>query len=543
MVILDSSFGSYICIDEDYHAREYNLSEVTLCVDCGVTINERIIQYDVGEKEAHDFYILHSSKCRCISCDYEYNCEHENTEIITVSEGNFAIPIDENVHGWNCVNYQYLHCKDCGASFENSSGLWEKTEYTAPHTFVDGVCTECGFEFECAHKSTYRGLLTQINASYEQKDATTHTYTYDSAWEIICADCGERVAEEIVQTGLHGTEEHQLERWGSRNNVEKCKHCGYLAIDFFTCAHERTEKLDPVQTAYDKEILAVTETEHTVSYHVMGSATKCLDCGMILDYDRGAVNVNRTSNVTSPHTFNENGVCTVCRYRKTEVESTASPAPSAMPTTSPTQKPTVRPVYWPTAVPTYVTGGGSAASSSGTAGSQSTQRATTAPSQRTALVKSSAAPSSGSASAANETLNAVSLLQSGGSVEVVGAKAVFTAEEHAALCALPATEQVLVTLIAAGYSDVAQEMMRSAGITLSDDAFSLMQQILQRFAAMPADERAALQEIMDDLFLAEERTVNGAVCVSLTLTLRIQMGGVTATVSIDLEAVREGDAL
>lgn len=150
-------------------------------------------------------------------------------------------------------------------------------------------------------------------------------------------------------------------------------------------------------------------------------------------------------------------------------------------------------------------------------------------------------PSSGGAAAANEALGAVALLQAGGIVEVVGAKAVFTSEEHAALCTLPAAEQVLVTLIAAGYSDAAQEMMRSAGVALSDGAIALVQQVFQRFAAMSPDERAALQEIMDDLFLTEERTVNGAVCVSLTLTLRVRMGGVTATVSIDLEAVREGE--
>lgn len=135
-----------------------------------------------------------------------------------------------------------------------------------------------------------------------------------------------------------------------------------------------------------------------------------------------------------------------------------------------------------------------------------------------------------------------SLTQEDQTVEIDGTELVFTSEEHAALCALPAAEQVLVTLIVAGYSDTAQKMMCSTGLALSDGAIALVQQALQRFAAMSLDERAALQEIMDDLFLAEERTVNGAVCVSLTLTLRVRMGGVTATVSIGLEAVREGDA-
>ena len=130
----------------------------------------------------------------------------------------------------------------------------------------------------------------------------------------------------------------------------------------------------------------------------------------------------------------------------------------------------------------------------------------------------------------------------GARVEVMGAKGILTEAEYTALSALPATEQVLVTLIAAGYSDVAYGVMQSMGMTLSPEMTALVQQVAQRVHAMTQTERSALTETLEDLFLIEERPVGNAICVYLTLTLRICMGDVSASVSIDLNAVRNGDA-
>lgn len=370
------------------------------------------------------------------------------------------------------------------------------------HTFKNNVCTECGYEIECSHDETYRGIVKDVNPrDFTFADESTHAYICDRAQEILCANCGEYMGEEVIQNGVNGTEKHSF---GSYPYVyTNCNKCGYRD----ECMHDHV--ILAAESVNNTRVIRRDEAEHTVLHHSTVNGMECADCGKFLCGDT----MGDRQEVTSPHDFNEEGVCTVCAYRKVETEPPESPTATAIPDSSvaPTLQPTQPPILQLIDEPTY------------------------------AIVGSVVSSSEDSTSDAVAMSELFSLTQEDQTVEIDGTELVFTSEEHAALCALPAAEQVLVTLIAAGYSDAAQEMMRSADVALSDGAIALVQQVLQRFAAMSPDERAALQEIMDDLFLTEERTVNGAVCVSLTLTLRVCMGGVTATVSIDLEAVREGE--
>lgn len=528
----DREIQTYRYVNEEQHAIIYNLIEKTICTDCGMLLATETLQWNLEELKDH------SSEC---SCGYSKTCAHENTAIhIDYEIGNDVMEIVDAKHHriWKRT-FSYPYCSDCGRRLELDKC---ETEYFyVEHTFKDGVCTGCGYQnqTECQHEETYKGLEKTVNQrNYVHSDASSHTFTYDKAWEIICAKCGECIGEEAIETGLQGAEKHDF-KW-LQSGASKCRDCGYISV----CQHEKTKEDNhfleyTFVSEYDKQ-------QHTV-VSIYGYHAECLICGE--PTDGGMPDTDET--VTSPHTFNENGVCTVCSYRKASTAPTAAPtaAPTDKPTDKPTDEPTVRPTNTPTTVPTqrptgyptplptarpYWPAGGSYPTSTPQASGSSSRR--TAPKTSTAYAAQNAAN-------ADTAANTISLMQSEGArVEVMGAKGILTEAEYTALSALPATEQVLVTLIAAGYSDVAYGMMQSMGMTLSPEMTALVQQVAQRVHAMTQTERGALTETLEDLFLIEERPVGNATCVYLTLTLRICMGDVSASVSIDLNAVRNGNA-
>ena len=524
---------TYRYINDEQHICIYNLVEKTICTDCGMLISTNTIQWNLEEKQEHWRTEGH---LECV-CAYDKSCSHEHATVATVRLPGEAQVDSTNLnrHRIPYVTYRTTSCPDCGLFTEENVAA---TEYAyIEHTFKDGVCTGCGYQnqTECQHEETYKGLERAINQrNYIHSDASSHTFTYDKAWEIICAKCGECIGEEAIETGLQGTEKHDFK--GLQSGASKCRDCGYISV----CQHEKTKE--------DNHFLKYTlvseydEQQHTVvSFY--GYHAECLICG---DSTGGGM-PDTDETVTSPHTFNENGVCTVCSYRKASTAPTA--APTTAPTDKPTDEPTVRPTNTPTTVPTqrptgyptplptarpYWPAGGSYPTSTPQTSGSSSRR--TAPKTSTAYAAQNAAN-------ADTAANTISLMQSEGArVEVMGAKGILTEAEYTALSALPATEQVLVTLIAAGYSDVAYGVMQSMGMTLSPEMTALVQQVAQRVHAMTQTERSALTETLEDLFLIEERPVGNAICVYLTLTLRICMGDVSASVSIDLNAVRNGDA-
>ena len=524
---------TYRYINDEQHICIYNLVEKTICTDCGMLISTNTIQWNLEEKQEHWRTEGH---LECV-CAYNKSCSHEHATVATVRlPGEAQVDsTNPNRHRIPYVTYRTTSCPDCGLFTEENVAA---TEYAyIEHTFKDGVCTDCGYQNQtkCPHEETYKGLERAVNQrNYVHSDASSHTFTYDKAWEIICAKCGECIGEEAIETGLQGTEKHDFK--GLQSGASKCRDCGYISV----CQHEKTKE--------DNHFLKYTlvseydEQQHTV-VNFYGYHAECLICGE----STGGGMPDTDETVTSPHTFNENGVCTVCSYRKASAEPTA--APTAAPTDKPTDEPTVRPTNTPTVVPTqrptgyptpqptarpYWPAGGSYPTSTPQTSGSSSRR--TAPKTSTAYAAQNAAN-------ADTAANTISLMQSEGArVEVMGAKGILTEAEYTALSALPATEQVLVTLIAAGYSDVAYGMMQSMGMTLSPEMTALVQQVAQRVHAMTQTERSALTETLEDLFLIEERPVGNATCVYLTLTLRICMGDVSASVSIDLNAVHNGDA-
>lgn len=183
-------FGcQYIYIDEEYHVRLYDLIEETICKDCGRTITSKILQEDILEDEMreHAFSFEELGEIGECICGYCIECEHESIER-KVYDVYYAMAANEICHYYyHEWDYEFI-CIKCGSCSRHLMTKLEKAEYTAPHTFVNDICTECGFEVECTHKNTYRGLLKQINGrDYAQKDDKTHTTPHGKSFAPIVA--------------------------------------------------------------------------------------------------------------------------------------------------------------------------------------------------------------------------------------------------------------------------------------------------------------------------------------------------------------------
>ena len=105
---------------------------------------------------------------------------------------------------------------------------------------------------------------------------------------------------------------------------------------------------------------------------------------------------------------------------------------------------------------------------------------------------------------------------------VEGLDELLAAEEIEALKALPAAEQMLVTLNALGYADEADFAIAELQLTLSPEALALIDAIEARVAALTEDERAAYDAQLAKLF----PIVQDAEGVNRTeLTLEVRLDG------------------
>lgn len=205
---------------------------------------------------------------------------------------------------------------------------------------------------------------------------------------------------------------------------------------------------------------------------------------------------------TEPHDFDENGVCKACEYDKSwgwGEEPTATPAPTAKPTPAPTAAPTEEPadedeeeVF--TEVPvTEVVHGVSAAEDLR---------------MGTALTKALSGIAQEYGAEAE--------------IEVRNADKVLTETEHSALQKLEPSERILVMLMVLGYEDEVQNALAELDMDLSEEAQALIQEIVSRTEAMDADELAAFEALIAELFPVTDGS-DGAM-LEITLEIRVKDG-------------------
>ena len=236
----------------------------------------------------------------------------------------------------------------------------------------------------------------------------------------------------------------------------------------------------------EHENATITVTKENVKYksvdsrsHIVGydevTTIDCPDCG-------GDV-VTVYKQYSEAHTMKD-GVCELCGYKQSKAPAktskpTATPAATATPTPEPTAEPTATPVP-----------------------------------QMPEM--------------ARMLLDALTLVQFEGedvTVEIVGARQMFTQDEFAALCELPVHEQLLLTLSAAGMADVAESAIAALDEEFSEEAQKLDAQIVERMLNLTEEEQEALNETLDTYFPLGEVEEDGVSYPLFTIELLISVDG------------------
>ncbi|MDO5378859.1 MAG: hypothetical protein Q4G52_11050, partial [Clostridia bacterium] len=539
-------------IDDKRHAVQYDSYSYDVCADCGANLgNDQLINY-VQFEEEHDY---RNGVCR--TCGYVSGCQHANTHTEMLMEGTGSRRLDGKYHivlnNW----YELTKCSNCGETLDEKL-VETGDEKREQHHYDDlGVCVGCGYvNAGCKHETVSATVRWDSDsAQVVSKDENGHTVTYDVIKTTHCYDCGLDMTEVIAQ-GQTVTEPHNGRYWDS-----VCTVCHYDPGQP-ACQHPTTEE---VVSYACQSILSTDEQGHTMKA-IKSIETYCAECGtwirgteepgqtvteahdfyldkcMVCDYKNPCkhaqthtenyydrqYNFSSTADghtfkgdlwemticdvcdsviaealktfdgtFTDVHYFNDKGVCLDCGYKGgAPVKPEPTPGPTAKPTQDtdttfvPTPRPQTNTAVEPTVEPT----------------------ATPAPQ---AMV--------------DTLLEAVLEAQAEGSevtVEVVGAAEIMTEEEYTALKALPAQEQILVTLASIGFEDVVEAAMKALNVTLSDGAQALVQQVSARMAAVSDEERAAIEEKLAQYFPVEEVVVDGVKTSYFVIDLRIEVDGV-----------------
>lgn len=465
-------------LDQKYHVMIVNWYEETLCADCGESISQKLIKAGDEIRIEHNY----NSVGVCNECGYVNNaCKHEtvSTSVTWNTDSAQVVSKDENGHTVTYDVIKTTHCYDCG--LDTTEVLAQGQTVTEPHDsrYWDGVCIVCSYQTNqpvCEHPSTEE-VVTYECQSILSTDEHEHKMRAVKIVDTYCAECGTwiqmtREPDQIV------TEAHDF-------YLDKCLVCDYKN----PCKHAKTH----TETYYSRPYnFTSTADSHTFKGDLW-EMTICDVCDSIIaetlkEFD---------GTFTEEHYADDKGVCVVCGYKgSAPVNPEPTPGPTAKPahdtdnTFVPTPRPQTNSVVEATVEPT----------------------ATPAPQ---AMV--------------DTLLDAVLEAQAEGSevtIEVVGAAEIMTEEEYAALKALPAQEQILVTLASIGFEDVVEAAMKALNVTLSDGAQALVGQVTERMAAVSEEERTAIEEKLAEYFPVEEVVIDGVRTSYFVIDLRIEVDGV-----------------
>ena len=520
---IDTGNGTHVSLVSGYVWYE--------CPDCGA---DRWEDYNFEMREApHEDHDLDGF---CDDCGAETGaCIHENFTVVGWSQTyDYAWLVDEVLHNIRTVYAPVIRCADCGEEFVDRyneyAADYKYEEIYEMHTYDAGnMCTVCGYTTDCTHKNADI-KRTPSDVWYTSNDDGMHQVHTDTRILIDCPDCDRTMEsyEYVSEEEAHAYDEdfycpdceHYCEHSGATTEVtfeatgyddaaatDKAHVVTGVEITATTCPHcGKVEKAEAEKTAKEAHAYEVGEdgtavcaecdyacthasstvrevfvvdayTSNGASGHTVKGDThlveRCDGCGAVF------TDVVRTEGVSydEPHTLRD-GKCALCGYAK-PVKKSSEPAAE------------------PAAAITFVE-------------VDALHGAIVAEAPRMAVALVNVAN-------ALETENGEAL-----DLAVEGLDELLAAEEIEALKALPAAEQMLVTLNALGYADEADFAIAELQLTLSPEALALIDAIEARVAALTEDERAAYDAQLAKLF----PIVQDAEGVNRTeLTLEVRLDG------------------
>ncbi len=210
----------------------------------------------------------------------EETCTHEGTvfqrNFTTDVENRIVYPHGSQQHWYEWHSYAEEFCQQCGEVLDahkliKTMNSWED------HTFVNGVCSVCGFDENAPCTHEYEEI-TNVNPTSDYEAAKLnvapygsegHSFEWHTWYDHACARCG-GIVEAHVLTYTH------VEKKPHTYENDVCTVCGYEN----TCAHENTET--KVAWGYCKY------TPYDSNYHSMHideeETVTCKDCGKVVSF-------------------------------------------------------------------------------------------------------------------------------------------------------------------------------------------------------------------------------------------------------------------
>ena len=474
--------------DWNMHTVQRVTRHIRRCDDCNTVLSETLGQPE-QVTEAHTF-----ADGICSVCGVTEICEEHGEKTIEQVWILYSEDAGEEGHYQRRKLLEHYVCKKCGYAFNDMPSRFVKTLtwfephqyeegscYTCGHTttcdqghqFEFGYCIRCGLENTCVHEHTTTKRVDEYSyyCGAMENDAG-HEVRHITGERTVCDDCGDLVLNYIDTNEEEAPEAHQM--------VDgKCAKCGFIRF----CEHKNTE----IQEEHEDEVLSKDEQNHTVK-RTTYKETVCKDCDELLDAESG-----EPTDVTEAHKF-ENGVCTVCG----QAASQPTEAPSVQPTEAPSVQPTVAPdvTVAPTAKAEVVV--------------------TPAPIAEPVYEEVPAEEPVHGVKAEDktpmvETLSTVAeaLEAEKAQVTIANVEKIVTPEEKTALDQLPLREQMLTVLCAIGFEQQVTEVLAGEGVSLSEEAEALKEQILARIDAMNEEEKAAFQQMLEENFPVETVEMDG----------------------------------
>ena len=459
------------------------------CMDCGMALSST-----AGEtKRVYEPHTYQNGKC--VLCLAEKACDHryKNVERVTAYVG-IPTTVTATTHKGLAYVQEMTTCADCGEELGVRT-LESNVEKTEAHSFENGKCVVCGYTVKCDHAKTVTGKVKKL-ISATPFDDKQHTMLADEVEITVCTLCGQELKSKTVTPGMSFKENHTFDRNGL------CTACNYYDLSkaaVSSCQHEKTA----VRYRYvqQSDVSQKDNTNHAYTAREI-KEVYCTDakCGKLVYSQETGVVTTRTE----AHIYNGSGVCIKCGHKYV---APAQPEPE-----KPKKKKKKK------------------SSSSSSSSSSYDEQYTT--DYLSSLAESVWAPA---VYAANDVLTvklarlaeSAMLADANAGFKILGAQEIVPADIYERMQLLPADEQVLVVLAAAGHITEVERAMNSFAVEYSTDAYLLAKAAADALAKMTATERAAHDLIVAKYFPKGYTAINAVIFDYMTVDVQTVSGGLT----------------
>ena len=520
----DYDASTYTPVDAWTHTYAEHGTLQTVCENCGATVSEKEeVRTGTGSHAYFDGV--------CDLCGVENACPHDLTTVEYIWDEETYVKIDENTHKMAYDAEGYIRCLRCGETVGTTPV--RHVEMIEEHSFYEGECYFCGATCEvvqCDHANRAEVWDPEDDEVVELTgtDVYNHTGVFKRYFYPMCVDCGERFYHEGHWETVTGTSAHYFDFVLTHPEVG-CMVCGYVPgaeADKFVCEHEETM----TQTVSGEEYRPVEGSNAHILTRYTVEQTVCTSnpwrCGQIIA--EKVISSTPVEGATEEiHTFDADGVCTVCGYKQlTDPDDPVEPAPTTpapVVTPAPTPRPTM-PVVSDVPIDQ-----------------------TPAPTPTPVFTQVPAVETVHGVKAEDEVpmvetlvtvVDTIAKEDASASIQIVNVERVVTTEEKQAFDTLPVKEQILTFLSVIGFEEQVDAALETTGEALSESAQALKAQIQERIAAMSEEEYAAFEQALLTSFPQQTVEVDGVEYTFFVIELEVRVGD---TVRIERYGFRQED--